>query len=232
MSRRRGARGVRPGRGDERRTDSLPPPPESIQGWITADACTSQDILLNGELFKWGGKDHFFLKPTRGVHTHYRTCPPPSTYVAGQPVVTVSVSHFPGYFSYWQSETLYSRNQMFGVVGGFIFLMTWFYALAVWVIFSFAGWKRDSPAGQAYLDNRDLLAGGSSAEKYQTPASGTGVYGASLRSQPSGLDSGAGRAPEPYAAVPPSGTPTSRPAPPPPPGPTSGGSYGGYGAIN
>ena len=55
-------------------TDSIPLP-ESIQGWITADACTTQDILLNGELFKWGGKDHFFLKPTRGVHTHYRTCP-------------------------------------------------------------------------------------------------------------------------------------------------------------
>ena len=121
-------------------------PPGSIFGWRSVGQYTFQDFSIEAEEYVGvSRRPARFSKlrygPRTGFPGKFRNTG--SDYSSGNVVAGFSVSNWPGITRVYRKETLYSRNQVFGVLGGLLFLISSVTGLALAAIAHFF------PAGTA-----------------------------------------------------------------------------------
>ena len=102
-------------------------PPKSIFGWRSVGQYTFQDFSIEAEEYIGVSR-----RPVRFSNLHYgpRTGFPGkfrnmgNDYSSGNIVAGFSVSNWPGITRLYRKETLYSSNQVFGVLGGLLFIIS------------------------------------------------------------------------------------------------------------
>ena len=115
-----------PKEGKLEKEHAMQEPPKTIFGWRNIEQYTFQDFTIKAEEYAGIGRLPYRFSELRyGPHTEFpgKFQHEGADYSSGAVVAGFSVSNSPGITRLYRKEALYTRNQMFGVVGGLFFLI-------------------------------------------------------------------------------------------------------------